>query len=139
MDIWSPEKRSLVMSRVKSRGNKTTELALVSELKRFGIKGWRRHLTLRPDGLRITPDLVFNSFRLAVFIDGCFWHCCPKHGTIPSSNKSFWRRKLEVNVARDKRNKRILRKHGWKVVNVWEHQVRRDPVSCVVKILKSIV
>lgn len=128
----------MVMSRVKSRGNKTTELTLLNELKKFGIKGWRRHLTLRPDGLRITPDFVFKSFGVVVFVNGCFWHKCPLHGTIPSSNEVFWRDKLEKNVFRDKRNNKALKKQGWKVVTLWEHEVRRDPVRCVAKITKAI-
>jgi DNA mismatch endonuclease, patch repair protein len=127
------------MSRVKSRDNKTTEMALVGSLRKYGIKGWRRHLTLRFGGFKIKPDLVFVRHGLAVFLNGCFWHRCPKHGTSPSSNAEFWKRKLDANLARDKRNNRLLKSEGWKVLCIWEHEIKSDPDFCVVKILRSLI
>jgi DNA mismatch endonuclease (patch repair protein) len=126
------------MSRVKSRGNKTTEMALLGALKKYGIKGWRRHLTLSLSGLRITPDFVFKQSALAVFLDGCFWHGCPKHGSLPSSNADFWRRKIEANLARDERNANVLESEGWRVLRIWEHETRLSPELCVLKIIRSL-
>ena len=127
------------MSRVKSRGNKTTEMALVGYLRKFGIKGWRRHLTLRLEGHRIKPDFIFGRHKLAVFLNGCFWHRCPRHCSFPSSNAEFWRKKLDANLARDKRNNRLLKSEGWKVLCIWEHDIKSDPELCVVKILRSLI
>jgi DNA mismatch endonuclease (patch repair protein) len=101
-DVFSPSQRSEVMSRIRGKGNKTTELALAKAFRRVGIKGWRRHvcvkLALGPivakrEGrahLLVRPDFVFKRERIAVFVDGCFWHRCPLHSKIPESNREFW-------------------------------------------------
>lgn len=69
----------------------------------------------------IRPDFVFRAERLAVFVDGCFWHGCPKHATWPRQNAAFWRAKIEGNIARDRRVDRALRAAGWRVLHLWEH------------------
>jgi DNA mismatch endonuclease (patch repair protein) len=71
------------------------------------------------------PDFVFRALRLAVFVDGCFWHGCPKHGTRPANNARFWREKIARNQARDAEVNRALRKKGWRVLRVWEHELTR--------------
>jgi DNA mismatch endonuclease (patch repair protein) len=73
------------------------------------------------------PDFVFLRERVGVFVDGCFWHGCPAHGVKPKTNKEFWRRKLSGNIRRDRKVGRQLRAQGWKVVRVWEHEIRNDP------------
>jgi DNA mismatch endonuclease (patch repair protein) len=86
-------------------------------------------------GLRRTADIVFRSARVAVFVDGCFWHCCPEHATYPKNNADWWRVKLEANVARDRDTDQQLRKLGWLSVRIWEHEsVERavDRVATVV-------
>lgn len=77
------------------------------------------------------PDMVFAKHRVAVFVDGCFWHRCPQHGVAPKSSGAYWRNKLSGNVARDKRVNAALRSEGWKVIRVWEHQVMggKNPVA----------
>jgi DNA mismatch endonuclease (patch repair protein) len=74
------------------------------------------------DGVRIRPDLAFTARRVAVFIDGCFWHCCPEHGSQPASNVRYWGPKLQGNVDRDRRHTRLLQEAGWTVLRFWEHE-----------------
>jgi DNA mismatch endonuclease (patch repair protein) len=137
-DVFSKKKRSEVMSRIRSRGNKDTELAFMHILRQNGIKEWRRHLPLtlhqsRSDGndvakkrgSHVRPDFVFRSIRLAVFIDGCFWHACHQHGTKPAGNADFWRLKLQGNRRRDRFVATKLRGQGWAVMRIWEHDMRR--------------
>jgi len=115
-DVFTKAKRSEVMSRIRGRGNKDTELALARLLRRHRIKGWRRHQAVFGK-----PDFVFKQARLAVFVDGCFWHGCPKHATKPKHNRAFWRRKLAANQQRDQIVNGTLRKAGWRVIRIWEH------------------
>jgi DNA mismatch endonuclease (patch repair protein) len=108
-----------------NRGHNTgPELALRRELHRRGLR-YRVHTAPVP-GLRCRPDVVFSRARVVVFVDGCFWHRCPAHGTSPAANGEWWRRKLDTNVARDRRNDRQLSQAGWSVVRVWEHE---DPTE----------
>ena len=149
-DVFSKRKRSEVMSRIRSRGNKDTELALAKLLRAAGIRGWRRHLliratvesswlsvegwksrknlqlsTLNPQPpLTVRPDFVFLKSRTAIFVDGCFWHGCPKHATKPANNKEFWKRKLAGNKTRDRVVNRALRRAGWRVIRIWECDLR---------------
>jgi DNA mismatch endonuclease (patch repair protein) len=119
-DIFSSQKRSAIMARIRGRGNKLTELTLLSILRRHKITGWRRHQPLFGK-----PDFIFPQQRLALFVDGCFWHCCPKHSTQPVSNRAFWKRKLARNRSRDQLVNQTLRKTGWKVIRVWQHDLTR--------------
>lgn len=97
------------------------ELAVRSELHRRGLR-FRKDLSLRVPGRVVRPDVVFTRARLAVFIDGCFWHRCPEHGNVPKANGAYWRPKLERNVVRDRVVDAALGGMGWRVVRVWEHE-----------------
>lgn len=121
-DIFTPEKRSEVMSQIRSFGNQGTELKLVMLLKEAHITGWRRHVSVsvRKTGLKVRPDFVFRRQRVAVFVDGCFWHGCPRHGTRPQQNAAFWEAKITRNQARDRKVVRELRDAGWTVLRIWE-------------------
>lgn len=138
LDIWTAKKRSEVMAKVRWRGNASTELALAKELRRNGVIGWRRHSPIRIDSRLVRPDFVFRQSKVVVFVDGCFWHQCPQHATMPSSRRSFWEAKLQANKARDRRDSRALRKLGWKVVRIWEHSVRRESDRCIRRIVALI-
>lgn len=81
------------------------------------------------------PDIAFTKVKVAVFIDGCFWHRCPLHGVMPKSNVDFWKRKLMGNVKRDRKNDALLQGEGWYVLRLWEHQVETE----LVKVVKQIV
>lgn len=143
-DIFTPAKRSAVMSRIRSRDNARTEGALVRVFRGLGITGWRRQVRLRvgAGGRPVTaafgvrPDFVFAHRRLAVFVDGCFWHGCPEHGTRPAGNAAFWSAKLASNAARDARVNRGLRRAGWRVLRIWEHELVRSREARLVRRLR---
>jgi len=204
-DIFTKAKRSEVMSRIHSRGNKDTELALARLLRANGITGWRRHLLIRAtveqsslrsapprsrwlkverrkrgntsSGLRppspqsgedaalvrrgtpqpsttsraeavrrrispqltVRPDFVFQKSRTAVFVDGCFWHGCPKHATWPAHRAAWWRRKIEGNKTRDRVVNRTLRRVGWRVLRIWEHELaRKNEAQLARRILREL-
>jgi len=118
-DIFSVKKRSEIMSLVKGRGNKSTELRLIEILRSGGIKGWRRNAAVFG-----RPDFVFPEARVAVFVDGCFWHACPAHGDLPATNRKFWARKIDRNKERDKTVRRHLERCGWRVLRIWQHELR---------------
>jgi DNA mismatch endonuclease (patch repair protein) len=134
MDIWPKSKRSEVMSRVRGRGNVVTELKLLALFRQNKITGWRRHLPLPG-----RPDFAFPKQKVTVFVDGCFWHGCPKCYSRPKTNRKFWDRKREENVARDKRVTRQLRRQGWKVIRIWQHALRKSPRVCISRIRRAIV
>ena len=119
-DVFTKQKRSQVMSRIRGHGNKETELALLGLFRRQGITGWRRHQPVFGK-----PDFVFPKTKVAVFVDGCFWHGCPKHSSMPRNNRPFWRKKLAANKARDRLVNRTLRRAGWRVVRIWEHELAK--------------
>jgi DNA mismatch endonuclease (patch repair protein) len=146
-DVFSKRKRSEVMSRIRGRGNKDTELALARLLRAHKISGWRRHVrvtvesswlrvdsrkqsrnpqpsTINPQ-LAVRPDFVFLKSRTAIFVDGCFWHGCPKHATKPANNRAFWKKKLAGNKTRDRFVNRTLRRAGWRVIRIWECDLAR--------------
>jgi DNA mismatch endonuclease (patch repair protein) len=132
-DVFTKAKRSEVMSRIRGRGNKETELALASLLRRHRIWGWRRQQPLFGK-----PDFVFCLARVAVFVDGCFWHRCPKHSNLPANNRAFWKKKMASNKARDQRVNRTLRKKGWRVVRIWEHDLAKRSEACIGRIQAAL-
>ncbi len=111
--------RSEVMSRIRGKGNKTTELRMVALLRLLGTSGWRRNSNMTGK-----PDFVFPRLKIAIFVDGCFWHGCPLHYKEPQSNTDFWSAKIATNKARDRKVDRRLRERGWRIVRVWEHGLR---------------
>jgi DNA mismatch endonuclease, patch repair protein len=117
-DVFTIEKRSAVMSRIRSQGNKDTELRLISLMRAAGITGWRRNGTLPG-----RPDFVFRVERVVIFVDGCFWHGCPRCYRCPRSNRKYWRAKVDRNRRRDRQITRLLRRGNWQVVRIWEHQL----------------
>lgn len=119
-DVFTKAKRSAVMSLIRSRGNRATELRLIALMREHGITGWRRNAPVFGK-----PDFVFRHERVAVFVDGCFWHGCPRHATKPANNRAFWQAKLARNAERDREVTRELRKAGWRVVRVWECALTR--------------
>ncbi len=132
-DVFDKAKRSEVMSRIRGRGNRNTELALISLLKINRITGWRRHQDVMG-----RPDFVFRAARVAVFVDGCFWHGCPKHCQFPDTNRAFWRNKLEGNRKRDRHVTLTLRRSGWTVVRIWECELAKAPERCAGRIRKAV-
>jgi DNA mismatch endonuclease, patch repair protein len=127
-DMFSPTERSRIMSKVKGRGNEATELRLMRIFRDFGFRGWRRQTTVFGK-----PDFVFPTKRIAVFVDGCFWHGCPIHGSVPATNRTFWKHKLARNRNRDALVGRELRSLGWRVLRIWQHELR-EPVGVARKL-----
>jgi DNA mismatch endonuclease (patch repair protein) len=143
-DSMSVAERSARMALIAGSGNETTEMAMVRLLRENGITGWRRHqrLTWRISSLprslqaqqrvnrfrgSVAPDFVFSSRRTVLFVDGCFWHGCPMHGTSPASNSRFWAEKFSRNRLRDRFVDRALCQLGWTVLRVWEHELKLRP------------
>lgn len=133
MDIFTKEKRSDVMSKIKSKRNASTELKLISLFKEHKITGWRRNIKIFGH-----PDIAFPKMKIAVFIDGCFWHNCPFCGTLPKTNKKYWIPKLGKNKKRDLLVSRTLRKKGWHVIRIKECQLKKYPYMQVQRIKKKI-
>jgi DNA mismatch endonuclease (patch repair protein) len=106
-------------------GHTEPERRLRSELHRLGLR-FRKDFAIRLGDVRTRPDIVFTRQRIAVFLDGCFWHRCPIHGTDPRANSAYWEPKLAANVARDRRVDAALEAHDWTVLRVWEHEPVRS-------------
>ena len=119
-DFLTIQDRSRLMSRVRGRGNKATELQLIHLFRNHGIIGWRRNTSLYGK-----PDFVFSTAKIALFVDGCFWHGCPRHGSEPATNRAFWQRKLTGNKIRDRTVNQTLKKRGWHVVRIWQHELSK--------------
>lgn len=96
---------------------------------------FRRDFPLRLDGKLIRPDVAFTKRRVAVFIDGCFWHCCPEHGRSPTVNDEYWSPKLQRNVNRDRQQSDALRSAGWTVLRFWEHEPLDDILRRIIETL----
>lgn len=120
MDTVSRAKRSAIMAAVRGRGNLSTELRMIVLMRAAGISGWRRSAPLPG-----RPDFVFRAAKLAVFVDGCFWHGCPHHGRTPKTRVAFWTAKLARNAQRDGAVTRALRAAGWTVLRIWECALAR--------------
>jgi DNA mismatch endonuclease (patch repair protein) len=133
-DVFTKEKRSQVMSLIKGKGNKDTELAMMLIFRAYRISGCRRNQAVLGK-----PDFIFPKQKIALFVDGCFWHGCPlpKHSNMPRNNQEFWAKKLQANKDRDKFVNRALRKLGWRVVRVWEHELR-EPEKVAAKLVKQL-
>ena len=129
-DTFSREERSRIMSRIRSKGNESTELRFISILKKHKITGWRRGVKLPGK-----PDFVFPACRLVVFIDGDFWHGNSNNFRLPKSNLKYWEEKILGNKRRDCRINRCLRRRGWKVYRFWQSSLKSE--SAVVSRLKK--
>jgi DNA mismatch endonuclease (patch repair protein) len=132
-DNLTPEQRSYSMSRIRSRGNSSTELRLIELMRGAGITGWRRKSKLCG-----RPDFVFPRNRVAVFVDGCYWHGCRKCGLNSKSNMEYWKSKIAGNMKRDRTNSKTLREDGWTVVRIWEHDLKAKPMKCLAKIMSAL-
>lgn len=119
MDHISAEVRSKIMSKIKS-SDTTVELALRREIWKCGFR-YRVNYGIEK------IDIAFPKAKLAVFVDGCFWHSCPVHGHIPKSNLDYWAKKLAKNIERAKNKDLRLREEGWTIIHYWEHDIKKDP------------
>ncbi len=119
-DVFDRDKRSAIMRQVKSNGNKSTELRLIEIFRQNGIAGWRRNYPVKGK-----PDFVFLSRRVAVFVDGCFWHGHDCRNTRPSDHSDYWQKKRERNMRRDREVTAMFEARGWKVLRIWECELKK--------------
>jgi len=132
-DVLTKKQRSYCMSKIRGKNTKPE----VVFRKALWCMGYRYRIKNRLPG---KPDLIYPSLKVAIFVDGCFWHRCPKHYQTPKSRASFWEKKIQGNVTRDQRNNELLQSDGWLVVRVWEHEIKEsltDTVKNISKILSS--
>jgi DNA mismatch endonuclease (patch repair protein) len=133
LDPLSREERSALMAKVRGRGGKSTERRVEAALVQHGFKDWVDH----PNNIPGRPDFYFAQYRLVMFVDGCFWHACPKCARrVPRTRTEFWKEKITENRRRDDRTRRKLRASGYHVIRIWEHQV---PKELWVKRLRSMM
>ena len=112
------------------------EASLRSALHRRGLR-FRKSYVIRSEQMRVRVDIAFPSRRVAVFLDGCFWHRCPTHGVRPSVNQGYWLPKLQRNVDRDNRVDDFLTTEGWKVIRVWEHESPLEAAARVSEVIRE--
>lgn len=121
------------MSQIRSK-NTTPEVILRKKLSSNGIKGYRLNYSLPGK-----PDIVFTRKKLVIFIDGCFWHKCPKCFIRPETNKAFWKKKLQRNIIRDKKINQQLKDMGYYIIRLWEHEIRKDLNNSFLKIFNKLM
>src|ERR1700730_8755054 len=123
--------------RANRRVDTTPELALRHALHRLGYRYRKDYRFDLDSGRRVRPDIAFTARKLAVFVDGCFWHACPEHGSKPKANERYWTPKLGRNAARDRANEEPLKLAGWTVVRLWERVPVDEAVTAVVAALTA--
>jgi len=131
-DFVAKEKRSKIMSAIRSKGNETTEVAAMRLFRKYKIIGWRRNQALLGK-----PDFVFTKGKLVVFVDGCFWHGHTCLKPRDSLKRGFWKEKIERNIERGKLVNKILRKDGWKVIRIWECEIEKKKYNKKLRVIKS--
>ncbi len=129
------EGRSANMRAIR-RADTKPEVALRSQLHRLGYR-FRKDYRIDLGDLKVRPDIVFTARKVAVFVDGCFWHVCPQHGREPTVNEWYWAPKLRRNMERDRQVNNALREAGWRVVRLWEHEPLASAVEAVVAALQG--
>lgn len=126
-DIFSKEKRSDIMSKVRSKDSKIEII--------FRKALWKEGFRYRKNCKNYfgKPDLVLKKFKTVIFIDSCFWHGCKKHGSLPRTNKNFWLNKINANINRDKIVTKHYKKNEWKIIRIWEHEINKNFEEAVKK------
>lgn len=119
-DVFSKTERSQIMSKVKSSGNKSTELKLIAYFKENNITGWKRHYKVKGH-----PDFIFPKKKIAIFVDGCFWHGHDCRNTRPSDNAEYWSKKRQRNMQHDKEITTLFESRGWYVIRIWECELKK--------------
>lgn len=127
-DVFDKSKRSEIMKKVRSKKNKSTELKLIEIFKKNNIHGWRRNYKVKGH-----PDFVFLDKRIAIFVDGCFWHGHDCRNTRPKDNEEYWTKKRERNMKHDKEITEYFNGRGWTVIRIWECELSKKSTSPKVK------
>lgn len=131
-DCFQPDERSRIMGRIRSNGNYSTEVRFIRLMRRYGVAGWRRRSKLPG-----RPDFIFTKYKVAVFIDGDFWHGNPQKFRIPKSNCDYWEAKIMGNRKRDRQINKELKQLGWRVIRFWESSLRDE--EAVIAKLKLLI
>ncbi|MGO9871217.1 MAG: very short patch repair endonuclease [Methanoregula sp.] len=131
-DVLTQEQRKLNMSHIRAK-NTGPEVKLRKLLFAKGFRGYRIHFDLLGK-----PDIVFTKKKIAIFIDGCFWHKCPVCFQEPETRKEFWMKKIQSNIDRDKKVNEQLKSEGWTIIRIWEHDVRKKPDDAIKKITETL-
>lgn len=131
-DVFDKEKRSNIMQKVRSKGNKSTELKLIEVFREMGISGWKRNYPVKGH-----PDFVFLKKKVAVFVDGCFWHGHDCRNTRPADNQEYWQKKRERNIRHDKEITELFESRGWRVLRIWECEFKLKNRQILVEKLRS--
>ncbi len=130
MDTVSKAERSRIMAAVRSKNTRSTERRLRAILIRSKVRGWRYQVKELPG----KPDFVFPRKKIVVFVDGCFWHGCSLCYRRPASSQDYWDAKVAGNIARDRRTRACLRRLGWSVLRIWEHEISQSLGRCMKRI-----
>ena len=133
-DVFDKEKRSDIMRRIKSNKNKSTELRLIEVFRENHIIGWRRNYPVKGH-----PDFVFLDRKVAVFLDGCFWHGHDCRNTRPSDNQDFWNKKREKNIKHDREITERFADRGWIVLRIWECELKKKNRELLISRLQDIL
>jgi len=128
-----PENRSRNMRAIRSSGNVTTEKRLAALFKAHRIRGWRS----QPPDILGKPDFIIRRKHIIIFVDGCFFHGCPRCGHIPRTNRTYWAAKISRNIRRDQMISKRLRVLGYRVIRIWECQLRENPNLCLGRVLRA--
>lgn len=133
-DIFDKEKRSEIMSVIRSKGNKSTELKIIQFFKDNNIIGWRRNYKVKGH-----PDFIFLNRKIAIFVDGCFWHGHDCRNTRPADNSDYWQNKRERNIKHDKEVTALFESRGWTVIRIWECELKKSNASQLIEKLKILL
>jgi len=133
-DVFDKAKRSEIMRSICSKGNKSTEIALINVFHEYGITGWRRNYPVKGH-----PDFVFLNKKIAIFVDGCFWHGHNCRNTHPKENRTFWESKIARNIEHDKIVNEKFEQRGWTVIRIWECELKKKNRAVLLCKLKSLL
>jgi len=133
-DVYDSQKRSEIMSKVRSKGNKSTELKMIQIFHEAGIKGWRRNYKVKGH-----PDFVFLKERIAIFVDGCFWHGHNCRNTVPKDHSDYWDKKREHNRQHDHEITALFEGRGWTVMRIWECELKKNNKELLLKKFKNSI
>lgn len=132
-DVFDERKRSEIMSKVRSKNNKSTELTLIQLFKENNIVGWKRNYPVKGH-----PDFVFLDKKIAVFVDGCFWHGHDCRNTRPSNNADYWAKKRERNMKHDKEITELFERRGWTVIRIWECELKKKNTDALLNKIQCL-
>lgn len=132
-DVFDGKKRSEIMKKVRSRNNKSTELKLIQVFRENSIKGWLRGYPVKGH-----PDFVFLDKKIAVFVDGCFWHGHDCRNTRPADHAEYWAKKRERNIRHDKEVTAMFEQRGWRVIRIWECELKKKNRELLLRKIESL-